>query len=100
MDVVNDIELKQREERRQVREDAELFAGLIAHKGWPRFIALIDAVAQNHHAAVMKPLENVLESTKVEFAKGVLSGLSLAATLPHMKMREALELRPADSDEE
>jgi hypothetical protein len=100
MDVVNEIEVEQRAHRRQVRTDAELLADLMKHKGWPRYMALLEAVAQNHHVAIMKPLENVHEVTKMEFAKGVLNGLSLAAAMPGLKIKEAQELVRANSDDE
>jgi hypothetical protein len=98
--VANDIETKQREERQTLREDAEDFQSLIAHKAWTKFLRLIDRVAQNHHGAVMKPVESLLEMPRIEFAKGVLSGLSLAATLPQMKINEARELLPPQPYEE
>lgn len=99
MDAVNELELKQRQERQQIRKDAELFGELMKHPGWPRYMALIEAVAQNYHAAIMKPIESSLEVTKVEFAKGALSGISLAAQLPQMKIREAHESRREAAEE-
>jgi len=93
MTTVEEIERKQREERQQIRSDAELLGELMRHRGWPRYLALVETVAQNYHSSVMKPLEHVLEVTKMEFAKGALSGLSLATSLPQMKIREADELR-------
>jgi len=99
MDTLNEIERKQRAERAQVREDAELLAGLVAHKGWGRYMAMIEAIAQNYHTTIMKPMENILEATKPEFAKGVLSGLTLATALPQMKINEAQELRRSSEDE-
>ena len=100
MDTINEIEAKQREERRQIREDAELFTALMASKGWARYMAMVESVAQNYHAAIMKPLESSLEVTKTEFAKGVLSGLSLASGLPNMKITEAKQLRSAGENDE
>ena len=100
MDTVNEIELQQRQQRRQIREDAELFGELMKHKGWPRYMALVEAIAQNYHSTIMKPIDNVLEATKPEFAKGVLSGLTLATAIPGMKIREAHEQRGASADEE
>lgn len=94
MDTITDIEAKQRMERRQIKEDAELFNELMKHKGWGRYMAMVEAIAQNYQAAIMKPLENVLEATKPEFAKGVLSGLTLAIAIPGLKIREAHELSP------
>jgi hypothetical protein len=100
MDTVNEIELKQRQERRQIKEDAELFGELMKHKGWARYMALVEQIAQNYHVAIMKPLENVLEATKPEFAKGVLNGLTLATAIPGLKIREAHELSSQrDNDE-
>jgi hypothetical protein len=98
MDTLQEIEEKQRDEHRQIREDAELFGSLMAHKGWGRYMALVETIAQNYHAAVMKPLDSALEVTKMEFAKGVLSGLTLATALPQMKIREAHEVRRGDDE--
>jgi hypothetical protein len=92
MNTVEDIEKQQRAERQQIRSDAELLKQLVAHKGWPRYLALIERVAQNHYANVMKPVDNLLESTRVEYAKGILGGLTAATSLPAMKIREAQEL--------
>lgn len=100
MDTVNEIERKQRAERAQIRSDAELFDELMKHKGWIRYMSLIETIAQNYHASIMKPLENVMETTKTEFAKGVLSGLSLATAVPNLKIREAHELRREASQED
>ena len=92
METAEELARDERAKRRQIREDAELFGALLAHRGWGRYMALVEAVAQNHYAAVMRPLESVLEVTKIEHAKGVLSGLSLATSLPQMKIRESQEL--------
>ena len=100
MDAINEIEVKQRVERRQTISDAELLASLMAHKGWGRYMALIESVAQNYHAAMMRPVESVWEMPKAEFAKGVLSGLSLASQMPALKIKEAQDLRPTPADEE
>lgn len=99
MDTLTEIEQKQRNDRRQTLEDAELFDTLLAHRGWSRYMVLIEAVAQNYHATIMKPLDNVMEATKLEFAKGVLSGLTLASALPQMKIKEAQELYRSPEDE-
>jgi len=99
MDAINEIEVKQRMEQRQIREDAELLSALMAHKGWGRYMSLIETVAQNYHAAVMKPCETVWEMPKGEFAKGMLSGMSLATQLPALKIKEAQELRGSRDEE-
>jgi hypothetical protein len=99
MDSRNEIELQQRQQRRQIREDAELFGELMKHKGWPRYISLIETIAQNYHGTIMKPLDNVMEATKPEFAKGVLSGLTLATAIPGLKIQEAHQLSPQRDDE-
>lgn len=99
MDTITDIERQQRKDREAIRADAELFAALLAHKGWGRYMALIETLAQNYHATIMRPLESSLEVTKTEFAKGVLSGLSLATAVPNLKIREAQELRRTSEDE-
>lgn len=90
---VNEIDRQQRAERIHIREDAELFDAMMKHKGWGRYMALIEVIAQNYHATIMKPLDSVLDTTRTEFAKGVLSGLSLATAVPQLKIREAQELR-------
>ena len=100
MDTLNEIELKQRSEARQVRSDADVFHELMKHPGWPRFLTLVETIAQNYHVAIMKPVENILEMPKAEFAKGVLSGLSLATAIPQMKINEARELRSQPDEEE
>lgn len=94
-----EIEQKQRQERETLRRDAELLEALLTHPGWPRYKALIEAVAQNFYAAVMKPMENSLEVTRTEFAKGTLNGLTLASSLPGMKIKEAQEMRRPDDDD-
>jgi hypothetical protein len=93
MDTISDIERQQRADRQIVRADAELFVDLMKHKGWPRYMAIIETIAQNYHAAIMKPLDSSLEVVKVEFAKGVLSGLTLATAVPQMKIKEAQDMR-------
>ena len=97
--VVDEIEAKQRAERRQIIEDAELFQGLLTHKGWPRYVALVEAMAQNYHAIVMRPLELTYEVTKPEFAKGVLNGLSIATAAPGMKIAEARTLQNVEDEQ-
>jgi len=99
MDTINEIEQQQRTQRRQIREDAELFDELMKHKGWPRYLSLVESIAQNYHATIMKPLDNALETTRTEFAKGVLSGLTLATAIPQLKINEAHEMRRAVEDE-
>jgi hypothetical protein len=97
---MTDIELQQRRQAAETRESAELFNDLMRHKGWGRYMALVEVIAQNYHAAIMKPLDSSLEVVKVEFAKGVLSGLSLATAIPGMKIKEAQELRRSGGDSE
>jgi len=94
-----EIASDQRKQRQIVKEDAELMESLLRHPGWVRYRVLLEAVGQNFHSTLMAPLENVLLATKPEFAKGALTGLSLAATLPSAKIREAKELSsPADAE--
>jgi hypothetical protein len=100
MDTINEIERQQRQQAATVREDAELFHELMRHKGWGRYMALVEVIAQNYHGAIMKPLDSSLEVVKVEFAKGVLSGLSLATAIPQMKITEAQQLRRSSEDDE
>jgi hypothetical protein len=100
MDTIDDIARQQRLERSQIREDAELFGDLMRHKGWGRYMALIEKVAQNHYANVMKPLDSSLECVKIEYAKGVLGGLTLATAIPQMKITEAQGLRRLAEDDE
>lgn len=100
MSTAKEIESDQRTQRRQIREDAELMEGLLLHPGWKRYLAMIESVGQNFNGQIMAPLSNVLECTKTEFAKGALTGLSLAVQLPSAKMREAKELSKSTDDEE
>ena len=105
MDAITDIESKQREERARTHQDADALRALVVHPGWTVYIALVERVAQNYHAAIMKPIESLLEAPKTEFNKGTLSGLSLATALPSLKVKESDELRPqgaqgAQGDEE
>jgi hypothetical protein len=93
MDTISDIEQKQRADRAAVREDAELFTALLSAVAWKRYVALVEVIGQNYYAAAMKPLESTLEVTKTEYAKGILTGLSLATAIPNLKIREAQELR-------
>lgn len=90
---------QQRVQARQVREDAELLEGLMLHKGWPRFKALVESVAQNYYVTAMKPLETLDGAVKAEYAKGTLNGLTLAASLPHLKMKEAQDLGRTPTEE-
>lgn len=96
---VNEIERKQRAERVQIREDAELFNDLMKHRGWARYLTLVESIAQNYHVTIMAPLANVMEATKPEFAKGVLSGLTLATAIPNLKIHEAQGMRSQADDE-
>jgi len=91
--MTDDLQSEQRAQRAEVLKDADLLRQLIAHPGWPRYLALIEAVGQNFHQTAMKPLKNVFEVTEGEYAKGALNGLTLAATLPHSKIAEAETLR-------
>ena len=97
--VAKEIEADQRADRRKIKEDAELLDGLMKHPGWPRYLALIEAVGQNFHQEAMMPLENLMLATKSEYAKGALKGLTLAASLPSSKIREASELTRNEEDE-
>ena len=97
---INEIEMQQRAQRRQIKEDAELFNDMMKHKGWGRYMALVEAISQNYHTTIMQPLENIMQATKPEFAKGVLNGLTLAIAIPSLKIREAHELNPQRADDE
>lgn len=98
---IDEIEASQREERRSIKDDAEKLQGLIKHPGWESYMRLIEAVAQNYNKTLNLPLDNVFEVTRSEYAKGALMGLTLAATLPSTKIREANELtRNTETDEE
>lgn len=99
MSTEDEIITQQREILRQVRSDAELMTQLMAHKGWPRYLALIEAVGQNYYKAAVAPLTTMDSALPAEYAKGALNGLTLAATLPQSKINEAKELNPR-SDEE
>jgi len=100
MDTMSDIERQQREQARTTRADAELFVDLMKHPGWPRYMSLVETIAQNYHGVIMKPLDSSLEVVKIEFSKGVLSGLTLATAVPTMKIREAQEMRRVAEDDE
>jgi hypothetical protein len=96
-----DIAAQQRIDTQEVKQDAELFQTLLKHPGWPRYLAILEKVGNNFHTKLMEPLENSFQSVKTEFAKGALTGLSLAAQLPSLKIKEAAELRkPTDKDDE
>lgn len=96
-----EIGSEQRAQALQVRKDAELFRSLMAHSGWPRYLAMIEAVGNNYQKTLMTPLNTSFESVKTEFAKGALTGLSLAAQLPSLKIKEAAELSSKpDTDDE
>jgi hypothetical protein len=95
---LEEIGAEQRRERQQIRKDAEVFTSLLAHPGWPRFLALLEAVGANYYGALVTPLENSFECVKAEYAKGALKGLTLAASLPSAKIKEAEELTGTDND--
>lgn len=90
--VVDEIAAAQRKDRSTIKADAELMQSLMKHPGWARYLSMIEAVSQNFYRQAMKPLENTLEVTKSEYAKGTLNGLSAAAQLPSAKIREYAEL--------
>lgn len=97
----DDIASDERVRTRTIKQDAELFQTLVKHPGWPRYLAMIEQVGNNFQNKLMEPLGNALESVKTEHAKGALTGLSLAAQLPSLKIREAQELKkPSEMDEE
>lgn len=101
MNTLDEIDTAQRAERVTIRNDAELLQGLMMHPGWKRYLALIEAVGQNYNKTLNLPLENMFEVTKSEYAKGALMGLTLAATLPSTKIREANELtRNTETEDE
>lgn len=95
-----EIASQQRIETQQIKQDAETFQSLLKHPGWPRFLVLLEKVGNNYHNEIMRPSQNSLELVKMEFAKGALTGLSLAAQLPSAKIKEAQELGKAADDEE
>lgn len=95
-----EIANSQRKDRTTVKADAELMQSLIKHPGWPRYMAMIEAVGQNFNNQMMQPLVNVMEVTKTEYAKGALTGLSVAASLPSAKIREASDLSNQSADDE
>lgn len=97
-DTLEEISADQRKQRQQIRKDAEVFTSLLAHPGWPRFLALLEAVGGNYYVTLVTPLENSFECVKSEYAKGALKGLSLAASLPSAKIKEAEELTGTDND--
>jgi hypothetical protein len=100
MNTEEDIAAQQRIEAQQIRQDAETFQSLLKHPGWTRYLALVEKVGNNYHQQMLRPLENSFECVKTEFAKGALTGLSLAAQLPSSKIKEAQELkRPTDTEE-
>ena len=89
---------QQREINRQTRAMAEAMQKLVALPEWKEYLRLIEAVAQNYNATLNEPLENVMLVTRHEYAKGALKGLTLAATLPHIKIAEAKELNPGNEE--
>lgn len=100
-DVTDDIAADQRAANRKLRDEATQLESLVTHPGWKIYLTLIEAVGQNYHKALMEPLNNSFECVKAEFAKGALTGLSLAAQITSAKLREAQELTTTtDSDEE
>lgn len=62
---------------------------------------MIEKVGNNFQTNLMQPLNNSFECVKTEFAKGALTGLSLAAQLPSAKIKEAAELtEPHEPEDE
>ena len=98
--VTNEIAQEERVRNQQVRKDAELFNTMLNSEAWKRLILMVETVAQNYHANIMKPLDSSLEVTKMEYNKGVLSGLTLATALPSMKIKEAHDLARRAATEE
>lgn len=95
-----EIRSAQATEKQQLQKDADVFASLIVHPGWIRYKQLLESVGNNFYQTAMAPLNNTLECVKGEFAKGALTGLSLAAGLPSAKIKEAKELIRPDTDNE
>ena len=89
---------QQREMARQTRNAADAMQKLVSLPEWSLYLRLIEAVAQNFNNTLNEPLENVMLVTKHEYAKGALKGLTLAATLPHIKIAEAKELNPGNEE--
>lgn len=87
------------EQRAKTLKDAEVLESLIAHPGWAIYRELIQTVGQNFYVQLMTPLENALESTKTEYAKGTLNGLQSAVELPSIKIAEAKSLRNPSNEE-
>lgn len=92
MNVRSEIAQEQRKDTSIIKADAELMQSLVKHPGWARYMAMIEAVGQNFNRTLMTPLNDVGETVKTEHAKGALTGLSVAASLPSAKIREASEL--------
>jgi len=98
--VLHEVDAKQRAERLRLREDVELFRQLLAHPGWPRYMAALEQIGNNFNQTLMTPLNNSFESVRTEFAKGALTGIQAAAALPHAKIKEAADLKLTDDGED
>lgn len=96
----DELEQEQRELKAQTLKDAEVLQQLVAHAGWPRYMALIEAVGQNFAERALAPLESLMDAPKSEYAKGALKGLQTAAALPHLKIKEASDYTRTTADGE
>lgn len=96
--VAEEIAADQRKERRELHANASALTELIQHPGWKLYVTLIEAVGQNYYRTAMEPLATVMDATKGEFAKGALMGLTLAATLPSAKIREAADFKQNNTE--
>lgn len=95
-ETVDEIAAEERKRRAQLKSDAEVFQMLIKHPAWPRYISMLEQIGNNFNQRLMQPLENSFQSVKTEFAKGALTGIQAAASLPHAKIKEAADLKLLD----
>ena len=96
---VEELSAAQRKERLQLKADAEVMISLTRHPGWATYMRMLESIGNNFNQKVMKPIENSFESVRVEYAKGALTGISAAASMPSAKIKEARELGLLDAGE-
>lgn len=95
-----ELAAEQRAVRRKTKEDADLLQSLIAHKGWARYVELVESAGQLQMKTLREPLENTFQVTKSEYAKGTLNGLENAVKLPYLMIAEAKDAYGHTDDEE
>lgn len=97
---IEDVRELDKEERAQIREDVELraaFVELERFEPWKLYKRKLEALAGDRGSDILQPLADLVGALRQEYAKGTMSGLLLAATLPGVTIQVT---GPTSDDEE